>query len=121
LLGLGVHRIPYKDLERVTNSFDEAAKLGAGGFGGVYKARWQHIDVAVKRLFVEAEGTTDAGRQVFLNEVRTLASLQHPNIVELMGYSGDGPSLCLVFPLAEHGSLYHRLRDKDYRILGVEG
>ena len=102
--------IPYLELDRLTNEFNYAGKLGAGGSGSVYRAKWNHTEVAVKRLDSwGGEMEPHEAKQVFVNEVHTLASFRHPNIIDLLGYSSDGPVMCLVLLLAEHGSLSSRL------------
>ena len=42
-------------------------------------------------------------------EVQTLSTVQHPNIVQLLGSSTDGEEPCLVYALMEGGSLQDRL------------
>ena len=66
--------------------------IGAGGMGAVYRARQKALDrmVAVKILPTEvADDPTFAER--FTREAKTLARLNHPNIVTLyeFGQSGD--------------------------------
>lgn len=67
-------------------------RLGAGGFGAVYRA--QHVRMpmvaAVKVLFANRAGDPDmVGR--FQQEVAALAVLQHPNIVRVLdhGFQDD--------------------------------
>jgi interleukin-1 receptor-associated kinase 4 len=42
--------------------------------------------------------------------VQVLGKLHHPNLLELLGYSTDGPACCLVYVLAEKGSLHSALK-----------
>jgi len=42
-------------------------------------------------------------------EVQTLSTVQHPNIVQLLGSSTDGEEPCLVYALMEGGGLQDRL------------
>lgn len=58
------------------------AEVGSGGAGRVYRARDEMLErpVAVKILF-DREG--ESSRPRFLRELRLLASLSHPNVVQL--------------------------------------
>jgi serine/threonine protein kinase len=53
--------------------------------------------------------TTSNEREHFLREARIAATLDHPNIVPILDYGKDGPSVFLVMPLYTSGSLRTRL------------
>ncbi|CAN6870024.1 unnamed protein product [Brassica oleracea] len=79
----GPHRFSYKSLYKATNGFGRDGLIGRGGFGEVYKGTLplsRHI--AVKRLSHDAE----QGMKQFVAEVVTMGSLQHRNLVPLLGY-----------------------------------
>ncbi|MFY9253441.1 MAG: serine/threonine-protein kinase [Fuerstiella sp.] len=61
--------------------------IGRGGMGAVYKARQPDLDriVAVKILPREIQGDPAFGER-FLREARTLAKLNHPNIVAVYDF-----------------------------------
>ena len=61
--------------------------IGRGGMGAVYKARQPELDrfVAVKILPQEIQGDPGFGDR-FLREARTLAKLNHPNIVAVYDF-----------------------------------
>ena len=61
--------------------------IGRGGMGAVYKARQPDLDrfVAVKILPREIQGDPGFGDR-FLREARTLAKLNHPNIVAVYDF-----------------------------------
>ena len=61
--------------------------IGRGGMGAVYKARQPELDrlVAVKILPQEIKGDPGFGDR-FLREARTLAKLNHPNIVAVYDF-----------------------------------
>ncbi|XP_015583350.3 G-type lectin S-receptor-like serine/threonine-protein kinase At1g34300 [Ricinus communis] len=89
----------YKDLDRATKGFKE--KLGAGGFGAVYKAVLANRSVvAVKRL----EGI-EQGEKQFRMEVATISSTHHLNLVRLIGFCSEGRHRLLVYEFMRNGSL----------------
>ncbi|EER88833.1 hypothetical protein SORBI_3010G234200 [Sorghum bicolor] len=91
----------YSDMRRATNNFSE--KLGGGSFGSVYKGTLSRVGaaIAVKRL----EGVLCVGEKQFRNEVRTIGSIQHVNLVRLRGFSSHGSERLLVYDHMPNGSL----------------
>ena len=83
-------------------------KIGQGGFGTVFKAKWKKRVVAVKSCLgnlLEHGG----------KEVEILASLpSHPNVLTFFGVavSDDRLNSLIVTELAAGGSLYARLHEK---------
>ena len=63
--------------------YKQLKKLGAGGMGEVALVEDRDIGraVAVKRLFEDAMGPASVAR--FVDEVRTVGNLEHPNIVPI--------------------------------------
>ncbi|KAG1805189.1 kinase-like domain-containing protein [Suillus subaureus] len=85
--------------------------VARGGFGEVWKCTY-HIDrgsvkVAVKALQVYAADQLGAAKtKKIKRELRICASLKHPNILPVYGYTyGFGPFLAIVSPWAENGNL----------------
>ncbi|KAK6160203.1 hypothetical protein DH2020_003584 [Rehmannia glutinosa] len=92
----------YSMLEKATGSFDEANKLGEGGFGTVYKGVFRDgREIAVKRLFFNNKHR--AGD--FYNEVKIISSADHKNLVRLLGCSCSGPESLLVYEYLPNKSL----------------
>uniref|UniRef100_T1HP97 non-specific serine/threonine protein kinase n=1 Tax=Rhodnius prolixus TaxID=13249 RepID=T1HP97_RHOPR len=93
----------YEDLSIGTKRFSEDMELGHGGFGSVYKCYLREVDetVAVKRLRLERVAVRGLEEIQFRTEVLTLSKLSHPNLLSLVGYSCDGPHLCLMYPFME--------------------
>ncbi|XP_070710974.1 non-receptor tyrosine-protein kinase TNK1 [Pempheris klunzingeri] len=92
-------------------------KLGSGSFGVVRKAEWHTptgrvLPVAVKSLRSSMSRQTDTLSD-FLQEVTTMQSLDHPNIIRLYGVVLTQP-LKMVTELAPLGSLYDTLRSRQY-------
>jgi serine/threonine protein kinase len=95
--------------------------LGSGGMGEVYLAEDPRIEqqVAIKVLRAEAsaypniEATREASR-LFLREVKTIAKLDHPNILPLFDYGEvtiNGATLAyMVMPYRQEGSLTNWLQ-----------
>lgn len=83
--------------------------LGRGAMSAVYAA-WDpklHREVALKVLS-QRLGTDPKARERFLREARAIASLRHPNIVELYDYSGaDSQHLYLVIEKLEGQDLFN--------------
>ncbi|KAI5075889.1 hypothetical protein GOP47_0009965 [Adiantum capillus-veneris] len=118
---LGLRAFTYAELQAATKNFKE--KLGAGGFGIVYKgvmpkgaedlsshsSSTVNLSVAVKKLH-----RLDEGDKQFRAEVRTIGTIQHVNLVRLLGFCSEGKHRLLVYEMAENGSLDHVLfRNND--------
>ncbi|KAK2967350.1 hypothetical protein RJ640_027877 [Escallonia rubra] len=96
-------RAMYDDIVKATNDFDATYCIGKGGFGNVYKAKLQSLDiVAVKKLHSLPEL---ADRKGFIDEVRALTEIRHRNIVKLHGFCSNTRHSFLVFEYLARGSL----------------
>ncbi|CAI0405214.1 unnamed protein product [Linum tenue] len=92
----------YSTLEKATGCFDEANKLGQGGFGSVYKGVLADgREIAVKRLFFNNKHRIGD----FFNEVNMISSVEHKNLVRLLGCSCSGPESLLVYEYLPNKSL----------------
>jgi serine/threonine-protein kinase len=99
-------------------------KIGAGGFGITYKAVQNGLSrtVCIKEYFpagkcvrntqaktVHLQGISESMfekyRQAFVKEARTLASLKHPNIVEVIDVFDENNTSYMVMPFIEGKSL----------------
>ncbi|MBI2568260.1 MAG: serine/threonine protein kinase [Candidatus Schekmanbacteria bacterium] len=78
--------------------------IGQGGFGQVFRGQWQGQQVAVKLV----PETDDRAAARFRDEMRTLSSFQHPNIVRMLDVVHD-PDLGAVGLVMEY--LPHTLTD----------
>ncbi|KAL5725074.1 Cell division control protein 2 [Ranunculus cassubicifolius] len=100
----------FSTLQRATGFFDDANKLGQGGFGIVYKGVLADgRDIAVKRLFVN--NRCRAGD--FYNEVTLISSVNHKNLVRLLGCSCLGAESLLVYEYLPNMSLDRFLFDEN--------
>ncbi|KAI4981002.1 hypothetical protein ZWY2020_021487 [Hordeum vulgare] len=91
------------ELEQATRSFDEALKIGEGGFGCVYKGSLRSTTVAIKLLHPKSL----QGQSEFNQEVAVLGRVRHPNLVALIGSCRE--TFGLVYEFLPNGSLDDRL------------
>ncbi|KAF3774869.1 putative cysteine-rich receptor-like protein kinase 30 [Nymphaea thermarum] len=95
-------RFDLATIRSAANDFAPANKLGEGGFGAVYRGQLPDgQEIAVKRL----SRNTGNGPKQFHNEVRTLAKLQHKNLVRLLGGYMEGEEKILVYEYVRNTSL----------------
>ncbi|KAF3946719.1 hypothetical protein ACB098_06G177100 [Castanea mollissima] len=101
-----MHTFSHKELKIATNGFHKSNKIGAGGFGSVYKGKLQDGKVvAVKMLSVESS----QGHNEFISEIASLSNIKHENLVKLHGGCVDGPHKILVYDYMENNSLSQTL------------
>jgi interleukin-1 receptor-associated kinase 4 len=117
----------YYHIERATDRFDDrpmkdgGKRLGSGSFGTVYygilhSETGDKFEVAIKRLKKASSlnpAQVELSRKQFGTEMNILTRYVHVNIVRLIGFSSDGPELCLIYEFMRNGALSHRLDCKD--------
>ncbi|XP_023753657.2 cysteine-rich receptor-like protein kinase 2 [Lactuca sativa] len=92
----------YSTIEKATTNWDESNKLGQGGFGTVYKGVLSDgREIAVKRLYVNNK----LRAADFYNEVNIISSVEHKNLVRLLGCSCSGPESILIYEYLPNMSL----------------
>ena len=76
-----------EELDSMLSGLEVQELIGKGGMGAVYRARQTELDrnVAIKILPREIQGDPGFGER-FLREARTLAKLNHPNIVAVYDF-----------------------------------
>ncbi|XP_037481961.1 G-type lectin S-receptor-like serine/threonine-protein kinase At2g19130 [Triticum dicoccoides] len=105
---VGITSFRYLDLQRATKNFSE--KLGAGGFGSVFKGFLNDsCAIAVKRL----DGACQGEKQ-FRAEVRSIGVIQHINLVKLIGFCTEGDSRLLVYEHMQNRSLDSHLFQSNH-------
>src|SRR5437764_11010192 len=85
------------------------ALVSKGGYAAVFRGVDCNLSrrVAIKVLLPSK--TTQLEQNNFLREAQIAAALDHANIVPVLDYGQDGPSVFLVMPLYTAGSLRTRL------------
>ncbi|XP_047940858.1 LEAF RUST 10 DISEASE-RESISTANCE LOCUS RECEPTOR-LIKE PROTEIN KINASE-like 1.2 isoform X2 [Salvia hispanica] len=97
----------YTELVEAADNFDPSKELGDGGFGTVYYGKLRDgREVAIKRLY---ENNYRREEQ-FLNEIKILTNLRHPNLVSLYGCtSRRSRNLLLVYEYIPNGTVAEHL------------
>ena len=98
--------------------YQTVARLGAGAFGEVFRARDSVLgrDVAVKRIRLDAFAEPvllEEVKQRFLREAQVAARLRHPNIVTVHDIVSSGSTSLIVMELVEGETLQSRLRTRE--------
>ncbi|XP_056841627.1 probable LRR receptor-like serine/threonine-protein kinase At1g29720 isoform X2 [Raphanus sativus] len=107
--GLPTVCFTWRQLQAATNNFDQANKLGEGGFGSVFKGELSDgTIIAVKQL----SSKSHQGNREFVNEIGMISGLNHPNLVKLYGCCVEKNQLMLVYEYMENNSLSHMLHGK---------
>ncbi|KAK4257772.1 hypothetical protein QN277_007316 [Acacia crassicarpa] len=102
----------YWTLKKATKNFHSGNLLGSGGFGPVYRGKLANGRlIAVKKLSLNK---SRQGEKEFLSEVRLITSIQHKNLVRLIGCCTEGIERILVYE-------YMRNKSLDLYIYGNSG
>ncbi|CAA7028274.1 unnamed protein product [Microthlaspi erraticum] len=115
--GLQTVCFTWRQLQTATNNFDQANKLGEGGFGSVFKGELSDgTIIAVKQL----SSRSCQGNREFVNEIGMISGLNHPNLVKLYGCCVEKNQLLLVYEYMENNSLALALYGNGSRKLDWE-
>ncbi|CAL9159286.1 unnamed protein product [Musa hybrid cultivar] len=114
---VSVREFTYAELYTATNGFSKKHFLSKGGFGSVYRGTLTDGQcIAVKQYkHVSSQGETE-----FMSEVHVLGTLQHKNVVMLLGSCSEGNHRLLVYEYVCNGSLNQHLSKSSPYILSWE-
>ncbi|KAL3892652.1 MAG: hypothetical protein SGPRY_014922, partial [Prymnesium sp.] len=118
--------VPLPELYAATGNFSLSAKVGEGGFGGVFRGaelpsvpgvvvavkkgeeatEHPHMPASIRRMPLQSDSDLDELR----HEVELLEGCSHPHLLPLIGHCLVREAPCLVFPLVRGGSLQSRLQ-----------
>ena len=93
-------------------------RIGAGGFGEVYKCKWDNSMVAVKTLQKIEDDDPQAVMAEFMVEMKLMSKLNHPNVVAFLGASITAPKLAIILEFMPGGSLYRAIHRRRRNNLG---
>eukprot|EP01125_Pyxidicula_operculata_P015927 TRINITY_DN5431_c0_g1_i1.p1 TRINITY_DN5431_c0_g1~~TRINITY_DN5431_c0_g1_i1.p1 ORF type:complete len:1097 (+),score=298.15 TRINITY_DN5431_c0_g1_i1:802-4092(+) len=99
-------------IHRFEDEVEVGVLLGEGAFAQVYKGVFKNQTVAIKRLNMKQIKTEEQARRLFnefRKEVITMSMLNHPNVVNLLGFSVETP-FSLVMDYVACGTMYDYLK-----------
>ncbi|RLN16994.1 wall-associated receptor kinase-like 14 [Panicum miliaceum] len=97
----------YREIERATDGFSDAKRLGTGAYGTVYAGRLSDSRlVAVKRI----RQRDNAGLDCVMNEVKLVSCVCHRNLVRLLGCCIEQGQQILVYEFMPNGTLAQHLQ-----------
>ncbi|KAL6209065.1 hypothetical protein ACLB2K_020008 [Fragaria x ananassa] len=100
-----VSKMRLSDLMKATNNFSKDNIIGSGRTGTVYKAVLDDgTSLMVKRL-----QESQYSEKEFLSEMSTLGSVEHRNLVPLLGFCVAKKERLLVYKHMLHGTLHDQL------------
>ncbi|KAJ9166149.1 hypothetical protein P3X46_020935 [Hevea brasiliensis] len=105
--GINIPIYPYREIEKATNSFSETQRLGTGAYGTVYAGKLHNgLGVAIKRIKHRDGDSIDR----VMNEIKLISSVNHPNLVRLLGCSIENGEQILVYEFMPNGTLCQHLQ-----------
>lgn len=104
-----ISKMRLSDLMKATDNFSKQNIIGEGMMGTIYKAELEDGSLyMVKRL-----QDTQRSEEEFMSEMVTLGSVQHLDLVPLLGFCLAGKEKLLVYKYMENGTLYDQLHQGE--------
>ncbi|KAJ0988993.1 hypothetical protein J5N97_007349 [Dioscorea zingiberensis] len=94
----------YKEIKVATNNFNDV--IGSGGFGKIYLGKLSDGKLVAVKV---RSDRTQLGADSFVNEVRLLTQVRHPNLVTLEGFCHESEQQILVYEYLPGRSLADNL------------
>jgi serine/threonine protein kinase len=100
------------------NNFKIIKTLGQGGMGDVYLAEDLLLERKVAIKFLRVNDSEKRGVLVkrFQNEAKILASISHPNVVQVYSFGDKDDVSFMVMELVDGKNLYELLKKKKYTL-----
>ncbi|XP_068471890.1 rust resistance kinase Lr10-like isoform X3 [Phaseolus vulgaris] len=92
-------RYTYKEIKKMAKGFGE--KLDEGGYGSVFKGKLRSGSCVAIKVLQNSKGNG----QDFINEVATIGTIHHQNVVHLIGYCAESSKRAIVYEFMPNGSL----------------
>ncbi|KAD3640950.1 hypothetical protein R6Q59_003581 [Mikania micrantha] len=99
----------YREIARATNSFSEKQRLGVGAYGTVYAGKLSSNEwVAIKKI--RNRDMDGHGNNQVMNEIKLISTVNHSNLVRLLGYCIEKGEQILVYEFMPNGTLSQHLQ-----------
>lgn len=94
------------------DDFEVIEKIGDGAYSNVYKVKRKEDGQQYALKKVKLDHLSDKERENAINEVRILASIRHPNVIqykEAFLSNDSSKALCIVMELADNGDVFQKI------------
>ncbi|XP_058212245.1 calmodulin-binding receptor-like cytoplasmic kinase 2 isoform X5 [Rhododendron vialii] len=115
----GSVKFTMEEIHKATKNFSPTLKIGQGGFGTVYKGRLEDGTVVAIKRAKQSVYDKHLGQE-FQSEIRTLAQVEHLNLVRYYGYLEHEDERIVVVEYVPNGTLrdhldYHPIIHRDIK------
>lgn len=103
--------MPAEDAKGTMANYTIINTIGKGAYSNVYKVKRKSDDQIYALKKVLLKGLSKKEKENALNEVRILASVQHPNIISYKEcFLEETPAaLCIIMEYCDGGDLYQKI------------
>ncbi|XP_074572570.1 serine/threonine-protein kinase PCRK1-like [Curcuma longa] len=105
----------FSELKNATRNFSRSLLVGEGGFGCVYRGTIKSLEDPSTKIEIAVKLSHKGlqGHKEWVTEVNILATVDHPNLVKLIGYCAEdderGIQRLLVYEYMQNRSVEHHL------------